>query len=187
MLFLDSHHEYIYIYACVYVCVCVFDKIYSLNTFQRKKNYSQCHFLNYYCIEIRIETTTAVYFGNVMLLVFSLDENEVIITGVRNCQLITVSKDIYEAAIAEGTQSTKEIKSNGQVELVTEQRVVCPVNGKATPSTGTRQRINVIVKGSPTSLTSALFERTDRFGKHQEQAYRDIFLLTYRTFLMPGR
>ena len=45
----------------------------------------------------------------------------------------------------------------------------------------------MIIKGTPQALVDVLFERCDRHGKHNEERYRDIFLLTFRTFTQPIR
>ncbi|EGD80373.1 hypothetical protein PTSG_10628 [Salpingoeca rosetta] len=148
------------------------------------------------------------------------ERGELVVTGTVNCQLITVTADVYSAAMAKGSLSTREITSNGQVVLVTEQRTRT-LRGKDSGKGGAmghggsrarkdssvdgggdtsgdhddeaknvharRVKYSVIIKGAPKHLVAVLFERNDRHGRHQEREYRDIFLLTYRTFVEATR
>ncbi|XP_076369185.1 rap guanine nucleotide exchange factor 2-like isoform X2 [Tachypleus tridentatus] len=89
-------------------------------------------------------------------------------TMVDDCQFVCIAQSDYHRILHQGEVNTRKHEEDGQVVLVTEQRVL----------DGGSQQGHVVIRGTPESLMARLVEENTL-----DPRYVEDFLLTHRTFI----
>ncbi|XP_022258450.1 rap guanine nucleotide exchange factor 2-like [Limulus polyphemus] len=89
-------------------------------------------------------------------------------TMLDDCQFVCIAQSDYHKILHQGEENTRKHEENGQVVLVTEQRVL----------DGGSQQGHVVIRGTPDSLMAQLVEENTL-----DPRYVEDFLLTQRTFI----